>query len=112
MSRIPSLRALTSSLPHVRRRAGRRAGRQDGRALGIQKGFEVGHEIGYYAGSVQIWRQVEAMSPGFIGARAERAIAALEDLLLDFPLASPRVSGVWYFTRICAAENRPSRQHQ
>lgn len=73
-------------------RAGRQAGHLDGKVLGVQKGFEIGHEIGFYSGCVQIWRQLGVKHPEFITARADKAIAALEEMLRSFPLDNPRVS--------------------
>jgi hypothetical protein len=72
-------------------RDGQRLGEAEGRALGVQKGFEIGHEVGYYAGCTQVWRQLQRRHPEAFTARADKAIAAIEDLVQDFPLDDPQV---------------------
>ena len=77
--------------PHRCRRAGRRAGLSDGAALGVQKGFEMAHEVGFYRGCAQAWRHLETQRPGFVSAKADKAVSSLEDKLREFPLGDPRV---------------------
>jgi hypothetical protein len=50
----------------------------------------VGAELGYYSGCAQLWRQLQAARPGFIPARAEKAVASLERQLADFPMGNPK----------------------
>jgi hypothetical protein len=50
-----------------------------------------GSEVGYYAGCVRTWRQLEQQRPGCIPQRAQRVIAAMEQLLAGFPLHDPLV---------------------
>ena len=47
--------------------------------------------MGYYAGCVRTWRQLEQQRPGCIPQRAQRVIAAMEQLLAGFPLHDPLV---------------------
>ncbi|KAI3434668.1 hypothetical protein D9Q98_002732 [Chlorella vulgaris] len=70
--------------------AGRRSGRAEGKALGLQKGFEVGHEVGYYSGCCQLWRQLQTQDPQLWSQRVDKGIAALEEMVADFPLGNPR----------------------
>lgn len=52
----------------------------------------MGAELGYYSGCAQVWRQLEAKAPGVLTARADKAVAALEQSLRDFPLGNPQAS--------------------
>jgi hypothetical protein len=73
------------------RSAGRQAGALEGRALGLRKGYEMGSELGFYSGCCQLWRQLQARSPAFLPPRADKAVAALEALVAEFPLGNAQV---------------------
>ncbi|GFR49834.1 hypothetical protein Agub_g11774 [Astrephomene gubernaculifera] len=66
------------------------AGLAEGRELGIQKGYEIGQEVGFYAGCTRMWRALQAREPGALSERQERALAALEALIQNFPLYDPQ----------------------
>ena len=77
-------------------------GEAEGKALGVQKGFEVGHEVGYYSGCTQAWRHLQQRHPEAVSARVDKAIAAIEDLVRDFPLTDPQVSQELWLTASCS----------
>lgn len=66
------------------------AGLKEGRQLGVQKGYEIGVELGFYSGCAQTWRQLQCKDSSLIPAKAERGIAALEDLIAQYPLTDPQ----------------------
>ncbi len=53
--------------------------------------LHAGVEVGYYSGCVQAWRRLQQLQPDSVPARAERGIAAMEELLQSYPLHSPQV---------------------
>ncbi|GLI69888.1 hypothetical protein VaNZ11_014605 [Volvox africanus] len=71
-------------------RDGMVAGIAEGRELGVQKGYEIGQEVGFYAGCVRVWRALQAKEPDLVTERLERGLAALEEMIRDFPLYDPQ----------------------
>ncbi|GIL81817.1 hypothetical protein Vretimale_1416 [Volvox reticuliferus] len=67
------------------------AGIAEGRELGVQKGYEIGQEVGFYAGCIRTWRALQAKEPDLVTDRMERGLAALEEMIRDFPLYDPQV---------------------
>lgn len=65
------------------RRHGRAAGVYDGRLQGLNFGYDLGYEIGIVSGYCSVWRQVQEREPGNVSERAERALAQLEQLLME-----------------------------
>lgn len=49
-----------------------------------------GVELGFYAGAVRSWRQLQAQQPSLVAERADRALAACEELLASYPMYDPR----------------------
>jgi hypothetical protein len=71
--------------------------------MGLQQGFKTGLEAGFYGGSVQAlrsWQQCGneckqqlggSITQAGQGGRSEKLLAAMEELLCEFPLGQPRV---------------------
>ena len=57
----------------------------------MRRHFCSGAEVGFYQGCVHTWRQLQKLDSAVIPERAAKGLAALEELLANFPLDDPQV---------------------